>query len=98
MISVSSLCVAFLFGVGVWLLFSRDWLGIILSIGLLGHGVNLLILKSGEGEVREQLPQALVLTAIVIGLGIQTVLLVLACLGSRRERQPDTDRLPEEAE
>lgn len=93
-----SLCVAALFAVGVWLLLSRDWLGLVIGIGVLGHGINLLLLLSGEGETREALPQALILTAIVIGVGIQAVLLVLATLGYEFSRQRDTDDLTEDME
>jgi multicomponent Na+:H+ antiporter subunit C len=62
---------------------------IILGLGLLGNAVNLLILSSGdgpgvapiigqEGDFTDPVPQALVLTAIVIGFGVTSFLLAMA--------------------
>ena len=60
-----------------------------LGLGLLGNAINLLILTSGdgpgvapiigrEGEFTDPVPQALVLTAIVIGFGVISFLLAMA--------------------
>ena len=80
----------FLCACGTYLLLSRQLSRIILGIGLLGHGVNVLIVMAGGdgGEpafvgtdptkVADPLPQAFVLTAIVITFGVVSFLLALA--------------------
>lgn len=98
MMQISPLIIAFLFSVGMWLLLSRDWLKAIIGISMMSHAVNLIILKSGEGSLLDPLPQALVLTAIVIGFGFQSFLVILACLVVRKEKEQDIDFLKEEAE
>ncbi|WP_347359002.1 NADH-quinone oxidoreductase subunit K [Bdellovibrio sp.] len=98
MIDFLSLSIAALVAAGVWLLLSRDWLQIILGLSVLGHGVNLFILKSGEAASPDPLPQALILTAIVIGLGMTAVLLALASRGLKMSKSRDADFLPEETE
>ena len=88
---VLSVCAAVLFGLGTWLLLQRRLSRIIIGLGLLGHGANLLLLLSagrrgeavlvGSGDPRtfaDPLPQALALTAIVITFGVIAFLLALA--------------------
>lgn len=89
-----SLLIAFvasmLVGCGTWLLLQRRLSRIIIGVGLLGHGANLLLLVSGgrrgtapligvgdEADFADPLPQALALTAIVITFGVTTFLLAL---------------------
>ena len=71
-----------LFAAGTWLLLQRRLTRIIIGIGLLGHGANLLLVTSGGRATRSStdqpeprrifrpLPQALALTAIVITFGV----------------------------
>ena len=83
---------AVLFAAGTWLLLQRRLTRIVIGIGLLGHGANLLLVTSGgrsgrapilDGEVTnaaaysDPLPQALALTAIVITFGVTAFLLAL---------------------
>jgi multicomponent Na+:H+ antiporter subunit C len=75
---------------GAYLLLGRQLSRIIIGIGLLGHSVNiLLVLSGGDGgdpafaggdaeRFADPLPQALVLTAIVITFGVIAFLLALA--------------------
>ena len=76
---------------GVTLLLERSLTRILLGVVLLGNGVNLLILSAGgaaggppllsltpEGEMADPLPQAMILTAIVITLGVTAFLLAMA--------------------
>lgn len=79
----------------VYLMMKREMLRVILGFVLLGHGVNLVIIAAGgtnrRGEplgtdldpatVADPLPQAFVLTAIVIAFSITIVMLVLAVSG-----------------
>lgn len=80
---------AFLFATGTWLLLQRRLSRILIGVGLVGHGSNILLLISGRGgvspiidsadpsEFADPLPQALVLTSIVITFGVTAFLLAL---------------------
>jgi len=81
--------VGVLFAVGTYLLMERSLTRIALGVGVLGNGVNVLLVIVGsrpgrapiigeEGELTDPLPQALVLTAIVIGFALLAFLLALA--------------------
>lgn len=79
--------VAALFGVGTYLLLHRTLTRIVLGVGMLGNGVNVLIVATGSRagdapmvgntSATDSVPQALVLTAIVIGFAITAFLLAL---------------------
>jgi multicomponent Na+:H+ antiporter subunit C len=84
-----------LYAAGIYLILRRRLAQLIIGIGLLSNGTNLLIFTAG-GLTRgrppvvpdgaqsivtpyaDPVPQALVLTAIVIGFGLLAFLLVLA--------------------
>ncbi len=81
--------IAVLFAVGSYLLMERSLTRVALGVGVIGNGVNVLIIASGsdsgeapiigrQGELTDPLPQALVLTAIVIGFALLTFLMTLA--------------------
>jgi multicomponent Na+:H+ antiporter subunit C len=74
---------------GVYSMLHRSLTRIVIGIGLLGNGVNLLLVVAGSrpgvppivGNLigsTDPVPQALVLTAIVIGFALQAFLLALA--------------------
>ncbi|MEU2612062.1 Na(+)/H(+) antiporter subunit C [Micromonospora sp. NPDC007271] len=75
---------------GVTLLLERSLTRILLGVILLGNGVNLLILAGGRaggaplvgsgptGRMSDALPQAMVLTAVVITFGLTAFLLAVA--------------------
>jgi multicomponent Na+:H+ antiporter subunit C len=84
-----------LYAAGIYLMLCRRLAQLIIGLGLLGNGTNLLIFTAGGltrahpplvGEQDDRLlppyadpvPQALVLTAIVIGFGLLAFSLVLA--------------------
>jgi multicomponent Na+:H+ antiporter subunit C len=84
-------CTALLFSLGTWLVLQRRLSRLIIGLGLISHGANLLLLLSGgqrgiapfigstDGErVADPMPQALALTAIVISFGLTAFLLALA--------------------
>jgi len=86
-----AIVVGILFMAAVYLILSRSILKIILGTGLLSHGAHLLLLTMGglggtsppvlaEGvtDYADPLPQALILTAIVISFGVTAFILVLA--------------------
>jgi multicomponent Na+:H+ antiporter subunit C len=75
---------------GTYLVLGRQLSRVVIGIGLLGHGVNvLLVLSGGDGgdpafaggdpdRFADPLPQAFILTAIVITFGVIAFLLTLA--------------------
>jgi multicomponent Na+:H+ antiporter subunit C len=81
---------AALFGVGTYMLLQRKLSRLIIGLGLIGHGANIVfvtttrrgqapMIGSGdESSFADPLPQALVLTAIVISFGVTALLLALA--------------------
>lgn len=91
-----ALLIGVLYTVGTYLLLQRTLTRIVIGLGLLGHGANLLLLQAGgpsggvpfisgppgdvgtAGGVADPLPQAMVLTAIVITFGVSAFLLALA--------------------
>jgi multicomponent Na+:H+ antiporter subunit C len=82
--------VGVLFAAGVVLLLERSLTRILIGVILLGHGANVLILGGGRAggtpivgtgpaeEMSDPLPQAMILTAIVITLAVTAFLLALA--------------------
>lgn len=86
----SALLVGVLFGAATWLILQRSFVRILFGFILLGNAANLLLLTmSGEPDGKrppiatetgpwvDPLPQALILTAIVIGFGVTAYLVVL---------------------
>ncbi len=79
-----------LFAAGTYLLLHRSLARILIGLALLAHGANLLLLSAGgragdpafigeaAGPVTDPLPQALVLTAIVITFAVTAFLAALA--------------------
>ncbi|EPZ37633.1 Multiple resistance and pH homeostasis protein C [Anoxybacillus ayderensis] len=80
-----------LFTAATYLMLSKSLLRIIIGTGLLSHGAHLLLLTMGGLKVGappllgekatryvDPLPQALILTAIVISFGVTAFFLVLA--------------------
>ncbi|CAN5711002.1 hypothetical protein BH24ACT13_BH24ACT13_00630 [soil metagenome] len=88
MSGVIAVVIGILFAVGSYLLMERSVTRVILGFYVLGHAVNILLLYAGSapgapafaGEQRpaDPLPQAFVLTSIVITLGTSVLLLALA--------------------
>jgi multicomponent Na+:H+ antiporter subunit C len=75
--------------VGVYLLMQRSITRIVLGVGALGNGINMIVLMAGrtdgrapivgqDGPLNDPYPQAFILTAIVIGLAITAFMVALA--------------------
>jgi multicomponent Na+:H+ antiporter subunit C len=111
---ILALLVGGLFASGAYLILRRGQIKLILGMGLLSHGVNLLLFGSGSltraappifsdkgnylqelatANFADPLPQALILTAIVISFGITAFLVVLV---SRRDSLTGSDIVPGE--
>jgi multicomponent Na+:H+ antiporter subunit C len=81
---------AALFSIGTYLVLQRKLSRIIIGIGLLTHGANVLFVLSGRrgiapligsgstDDFSDPLPQAMALTGIVISFGVTAFLLALA--------------------
>jgi len=109
---IMSLLIGVLFGSGVYLLLRRSIVKLILGIIFLSNAINLLLFVSGglqstnpafiaDGEntiVADPLPQALILTAIVISFGIIAFTLMLKYKFHEVTGTEDIDEATEEVE
>lgn len=89
---------------GVFLMMQRGMIRVIFGLALLSHAANLMLLTTGVSRWRgepladrmdlataaDPLPQAFVLTAIVITLAVTVYMLTLAVIG----HNDDTKRMP----
>jgi multicomponent K+:H+ antiporter subunit C len=86
-----SLSIGLVFGCGVYLLLRPRSFSVVLGLTLISYAVNILIFMGGRIDRRvpplslpgaaglaDPLPQALVLTAIVIGFGMTAYLVAMA--------------------
>lgn len=100
---------AVLVGLGVHLALQRSLVRIVLGLSLVSHGVNLLLVLSSTrtgpapvlvdgvdpASVADPLPQAMVLTAIVIAFGTTALLLSIAL---RNHLVKGSDEVEDDAE
>lgn len=98
---IMALTIAVLVAGAVYLMLQRGMVRIIFGMTLMSHAANLMLLAAGVGAWRgevfagerdlsvaaDPLPQAFVLTAIVIAMATTTILLATAALG----RNDDTE-------
>ncbi|KHE71778.1 Na(+)/H(+) antiporter subunit C [Halobacillus sp. BBL2006] len=96
---IMAILAGILFTTGIYNLLQKQMLRIIIGTGLISHGAHLFILTMGGLETGENgappiltegvesytdpLPQALILTSIVISFGVTSLLLVLAYRASK---------------
>jgi multicomponent Na+:H+ antiporter subunit C len=95
---------------GVYLLLARRVFPTIVGLALLGHAVNLIVLSAGRvrdaapllGEggtgpagIADPVPQALVLTAIVISMAVTLYLVAIMAVTARRDGIADVEPLPD---
>lgn len=97
MMPVLVISVGLLTAVGVYLMLSRRIFPAILGLSLLAHAANLVVLAGGDPAERapivvdgverallaDPVPQALVLTAIVISMAVTLYLLAVFAAGTR---------------
>jgi multicomponent Na+:H+ antiporter subunit C len=98
-----------LYATGLYLMLRRRLAQLIIGLGLLSHGSNVLILAAAGvtrarppliespalpgGQIADPVPQALILTAIVIGFGVLAFALVLAHRVHRSAGSDDIDMI-----
>lgn len=93
---------AVLYACGVYLLLEKSVTRIILGILLIGNATNLLLLAlsgppgappiAGSGESSDPLPQALILTAIVITFAVSAFLMALVYRSWRLAQEDRVER------
>ncbi|MDQ3458633.1 MAG: Na+/H+ antiporter subunit C [Deinococcota bacterium] len=101
------LLASLLVATGIFLMLSRAMIRLIIGLSVFAYGVNLSLFLTGgmetgappllnvQGPYRDPLPQALILTAIVIGFATTALLLVLAM---RAYQAAGTDHVQDLAE
>jgi multicomponent Na+:H+ antiporter subunit C len=107
-----AIVIGVLYAGGLYLMMRRNLIQLIIGLGLLSHGANLLIFTAGglrqggapilaEGEKHfeavpaDPVPQALILTAIVIGFAVTAFALVLFLRTYQTVGNDDVDELKE---
>lgn len=104
-----ALCIGLTIGAGIHLALSRDLLRVVIGLSLIGSGANLTVLAAGGftslappivpagstalGTAADPLPQALVLTAIVIGFALVCLSIVLMLAVRATAATDDIDAL-----
>jgi multicomponent Na+:H+ antiporter subunit C len=102
-----TLAIGVLFATGTYLVLRRSLLKVVIGFSLISHGTNLLLLTTGKlsrGEVPllvegyqgpyvDPLPQALILTAIVISFAVTAFMLALVYRTYQALGTDDLDRL-----
>ena len=97
---IIAVTIAVLVAGGVYMILQRGMVRIVFGMGLVSHATNLLILATGIGartplsDAADPLPQAFVLTAIVITMATTAFMLTLAALGRSDDTRTVED--PEE--
>lgn len=102
---LTALAIGGMFTVGVFQLLRRNVIRSVIGFVILANAVNLLLLSSGayvgevapylglEGARSDALPQALILTAIVISMGGFAFILGMVDLISIRYHTSDSDEI-----
>ena len=108
-----SLTVGALVAIGIWMMLDRGLLRVVLGVVVLGNGVNLAVFSAGRLDGRaaafvteagapalaaNPLPQALVLTAIVIGFALFVFALAVLKRSWELHGNIETDRITAVAE
>jgi multicomponent Na+:H+ antiporter subunit C len=102
---LTALTVGFLFATGLFQMLRRSVIRSVIGLMILANAVNLFLLSTGaydgldpayttETAIRsDALPQALILTAIVISMGGTAVVLAMLYIISARYETADLDEL-----
>ena len=102
---LNALAVGALFGIAIFQLLRRNMIRSVIGLTLLGSAINLFLLSTGayqgivaayadaSGQRADALPQALILTAIVISMGGLSLVLSMIYMISARYRTSDVDKV-----
>ncbi len=104
---LTALAVGGLFGIAIFQMLQRNVIRSAIGLILVGSAINLFLLSTGayrgivaayaevEGQRSDALPQALILTAIVISMGGISLVLSMLYVLSARYRTSDLDEIDE---
>ena len=110
---ILSITVGLIVAIGIWMMLDRGLLRVVLGVVVLGNGVNLAVFTAGRVDGRaaafvteagapalaaNPLPQALVLTAIVIGFALFVFALAVLKRSWELHGNVETDRITAVAE
>ena len=102
-----SLAVGTMFGIGIFQILRRNVIRSAIGMVILSNGVNLFLLSTGaydgvvsayansSQQISDPLPQALILTAIVISMGGFSMVLAMLYVLSVRYKTSDSDKISE---
>ena len=102
---LTALAVGALFGIAIFQMLRRNVIRSAIGVILLGNAINLFLLSTGAydgivaaytetvGQRSDALPQALVLTAIVIAMGGLALVLAMLYIVSARYKTSDLDEV-----
>ena len=102
---LTALAIGTLFGIAIFQMLRRNVIRSAIGIILLGNAINLFLLSTGAynglaaayegvaGQRSDALPQALVLTAIVISMGGLAFVLAMLYIVSARYKTSDLDEV-----
>ena len=102
---LTALAVGALFGLAVFQVLRRNMIRSVIGLTLLGAAINLFLLSTGayqgivaayaemSGQRSDALPQALILTAIVISMGGISLVLSMLYVLTARYRTSDLDEV-----
>ncbi len=102
---LTALAVGALFGIAIFQMLRRNMIRSVIGLTLLGAAINLFLLSTGayqgivaayaeaSGQRSDALPQALILTAIVISMGGISLVLSMIYVLSARYRTSDVDEV-----
>ena len=105
---LTAIMVGVIFASSIYLMLGRELKGVCMGVFLLGHGANLMIIATSRSPIGlfppvlgrhpidqlvDPLPQALILTAIVIGFAVQAFLLTLLVITWRHNQTLELDEL-----
>lgn len=102
---ITAFAIGLMFAAGIFQLLRRNLIRVAIGLVILTNAVNMFLLTTGayhgaiaayyggQGQVSDPLPQALVLTAIVIGAGFFAFSLSLLYVIGFRYKTSDSDRI-----
>lgn len=102
---ITSLTIGALFGIAVFQMLSRSIIRSVIGLVMLANAVNLFLLSTGAynglepaytnvlGVRSDALPQALILTAIVISMGGTAFVLAMLYIVSARYKTSDVEEI-----
>ena len=102
-----ALAVGTMFGIGLFQILRRNVIRSAIGMVILSNGVNLFLLSTGAynglvsayanatQQISDPLPQALILTAIVISMGGFSMVLAMLYVLSVRYKTSDSDKINE---